>query len=264
VTDLDAFCQALKTHDLPGAPGTGLGASGASALDTGEIMAKGRWIRRRRRLAAGSAGLAAAAVAVTAISHLSAPSHPSPVLARPRAVPTGSSGQATGPAPTVSGPSAREGRVIPAGAKDAVGELVFYGVRIHLRQLPGTTFGIMAGLRNASGGLTPVVEANETTGPDTAPGFHAVQSPSSTGSPAVAIPEFGYYSGPATTITARQGGRPVHAHLARWSVNSGIVIFWFSRQAGSAGSAGAALTGLAAYDAAGHRLPAGHPSPGQG
>ena len=261
MTDLDAFRQALKAHDLPGAPGTGLGASGASPLDTREIMARGRWLRRRRWLAAGSAGLAAAAVAVIAISHLSAPGHPSPVLARPPAASPGSSGHAASPATAVSGPPAREGRVIPAGAKDAAGELVFYGVRIHLRQLPGTTFGIMAGLRGASGGLTPEVETNETTGPDTAAGFHAVQSPSSTGSPPVAIPEFGYYAGPAASITAWQGGRLVHADLARWSVNRRIVIFWFARQAGSGGSA---LTGLAAYDAAGHRLPAGHPAAGQG
>jgi hypothetical protein len=261
VTDLDAFRQALKAHDLPGAPGTGLGASGASPLDTREIMARGRWLRRRRWLAAGSAGLAATAVAVIAISHLSAPGHPSPVLARPPAASPRSSGPAAGSAPAASGPPAREGRVIPAGAKDAAGELVFYGVRIHLRQLPGTTFGIMAGMRDASGGLTPEVETNETTGPDTATGFHAVQSPSAAGSPAVAIPEFGYYAGPAASITAWQGGRLLHADLARWSVNRRIVIFWFARQAGSAGTA---LTGLAAFDATGHQLPAGHPAAGQG
>jgi len=160
-----------------------------------------------------------------------------------------------------SGPPPREGRVIPAGFKDAAGELVFYGVRIDLRQLPGTTFGIMAGLRDASGALTPEVETNETTGPDTATGFHAVQSPSAAGSPPVAIPEFGYYAGPAASITAWQGGRLLHADLARWSVNRRIVIFWFARQAGSGGTA---LTGLAAYDAAGHQLPAGHPAAGQG
>ena len=160
-----------------------------------------------------------------------------------------------------SGPPPRAGRVIPAGFKDPAGELVFYGVRIDLRQLPGTTFGIMAGLRDASGALTPEVETNETTGPDTATGFHAVQSPSAAGSPAVAIPEFGYYAGPAASITAWQGGRLLHADLARWSVNRRIVIFWFARQAGSAGTA---LTGLAAYDAAGHQLPAGHPAAGQG
>jgi hypothetical protein len=259
VTDLDALRRALKAPDLPGQPGPGTAYTGA--LDTREIMAKGRWLRRRRRLAAASASLAAAAAAVTAISHLSAPSHPSPALVQPRATSAGASAPAASPVPTAAGPPAREGRIIPAGAKAATGELVFYGVRIRARQLPGTTFGIMAGVRDASGALTPEVEANETTGSAIAPGFHAVQSAASVGRPAVAIPEFGYYSGPATAITARRGGRLVHADLARWSVNHGIVIFWFSRQSGSAGPA---LTGLAAYDAAGHQLPAGHPTPGQG
>jgi hypothetical protein len=160
-----------------------------------------------------------------------------------------------------SGPPPRAGRVIPAGYKNAVGELVFYGVRIHLRQLPGTTFGIMAGVRDASGALTPEVETNETTGADTAPGFHAVEAPSSVGSPAVAIPEFGYYAGPATSITALDHGRVIHADLARWSVNPRIVVFWFIPPAAPAG---ATLTGLAAYDAAGHQLPAGSTTPGNG
>ena len=160
-----------------------------------------------------------------------------------------------------SGPPPREGRVIPAGFKDPAGELVFYGVRIDLRQLPGTTFGIMAGLRDASGALTPEVETNETTGPDTAPGFHAVQAPSSVGSPAVTIPEFGYYAGPAASITALDHGRVIHARLARWSVNPRIVVFWFIPPAAPAG---ATLTGLAAHDAAGHQLPAGSAAPGHG
>jgi hypothetical protein len=145
--------------------------------------------------------------------------------------------------------------------KDAAGELVFYGVRIHLRQLPGTTFGIMAGLRDASGGLTPEVETNETSGPDTAAGFHAVEAPSSVGSPAVAIPEFGYYAGPAASVTALDHGRVIHARLARWRVNPRIVVFWFIPPAAPAG---ATLTGLAAYAAAGHQLPAGSTAPGNG
>jgi hypothetical protein len=165
------------------------------------------------------------------------------------------------PAGSPSGLPSPEGRVIPGGYKDAAGELVFYGVRIHARQLPGTTFGVMAGLRDPSGALTPEVETNETTGPDTAPGFHAVESAVSVGSPAVAIPEFGYYAGPAASVTARDGGRLVHAKLARWSVNPRIVIFWFLPPSAPAGTS---LTGLAAYDAAGHQLPAGHSTAGTG
>ena len=81
------------------------------------------------------------------------------------------------------------------------------------------------------------------------------------GRPAVAIPEFGYYAGPAASITALDHGRVIHARLARWSVNPRIVVFWFIPPAAPAG---ATLTGLGAYDAAGHQLPAGSGAPGNG
>jgi hypothetical protein len=127
--------------------------------------------------------------------------------------------QARSGAPGRSAAPAREGRVISTGIKDAGGELVLYGVRIHTQQLPGITFGIMAGLRDSAGGLTPELETNETQGSASSAGFHAVEAASSVGSPAVAVPEFGYYAGPAATITAQEGGRQVRAHLARWSAN---------------------------------------------
>ena len=215
--------------------------------------------------AAGTAvlGLAALAIADTAAGQADRPQATTLAAvsrARPSADPAARKQGAAGSA-RPSGPPPREGRVIPAGYKNAAGELVFYGVRIHLRQLPGTTFGIMAGLRDASGVLTPEVEANETSGSGTAPGFHAVEAPASVGSPAVAIPEFGYYAGPATSITALDHGRVIHADLARWSVNPRIVVFWFLPPAAPAG---ATLTSLAAYDAAGHQLPAGNFTPGRG
>jgi hypothetical protein len=234
--------------------------------------------------AAGTAvlGLAALTIADAAASH---PSHPQATTlaavshTRPSAAPDrkqiaarkqlaagkqlagGSSRPVGRPAGSAPNPPRREGRVIPAMFKEAGGELVFYGVRIRLAELPGTTFGIMAGLRDTAGRLTPEVEANETAGPDTATGFHAVQAATSVGSPAAAIPEFGYYAGPATAITARDAGRLVHAHLARWSVNPRIVIFWFTPPAAPDGTS---PHGLAAYDHAGHRLPAGNTTPGHG
>jgi hypothetical protein len=161
--------------------------------------------------------------------------------------------------PRVSAGPAREGRVIPSGIRDAGGELVFYGVRIHTQQLPGVTFGIMAGRRDSAGGLTAEVETNETQGSASSAGFHAVEAASSVGSPAVAVPEFGYYAGPAATITAREGGRQVQAHLARWSANPRIVIFWFTPS-----STGSAPQNLTAYSTAGHKLPAGNSAPGHG
>ena len=156
--------------------------------------------------------------------------------------------------PRLSAGPAREGRVIATGIKDTGGELVFYGVRIHTQQLPGVTFGIMAGLRDSAGGLTPEVETNETQGAASSAGFHAVEAASSVGSPAVAVPEFGYYAGPAATITAREGGRQVQAHLARWSANPRIVIFWFTPS-----STGGTPQNLTAYSTAGQSCPPATP-----
>ncbi len=151
--------------------------------------------------------------------------------------------------------------MIPAGLSDPDGQLVFYVVGIDLRGLPGTRFGVMAGHRDTAGRLVPAVETNETSGPATAAGFHAVEAPVAAGSPSTAIPEFGYYAGPAATITGTVGGHLVRARTARWSGDPAIVIFWFPR---TAGSAGRAARNLAAYDRAGHRLAAGHATPGQG
>lgn len=75
----------------------------------------------------------------------------------------------------------------------------------------------------------------------------------------MAVPEFGYYAGPAATITAREGGRQVQAHLARWSANPRIVIFWFTPS-----STGGTPQNLTAYSTAGHKLPAGNSAPGHG
>jgi len=151
------------------------------------------------------------------------------------------------------------GAVISTGIRDSAGELVFYAVRIHVTQLPGTTFGVMGGYRDASGKLTGDVEANEFSGSDTAPGFHAVEAPMTASGQAV--PEFGYYAGPAAKITGVVGGRRILADHAQWSVNPKIVIFWFSP---SANHGAQAVTGLAAYNAHGKRLPAGHNSAGVG
>jgi hypothetical protein len=198
---------------------------------------------------------------LAALSHPRLSSGPAAKAGRPltrsRAEQAGQLAGSGGPGRS-AGP-AREGRVISTGIKDTGGELVFYGVRIHTQQLPGVTFGIMAGRRDSAGGLTPEVETNETQGSASSAGFHAVEAASSVGSPAVAVPEFGYYAGPAATITAREGGRQVQAHLARWSANSRIVIFWFTPS-----STGSAPQNLTAYSTSGHKLPAGNSAPGHG
>src|SRR4051794_19773810 len=66
------------------------------------------------------------------------------------------------PPPTRVAASEHEvlGDVIPSG----FGDLVFYGVKVQEPRLPDTTFGVMAGARDAAGGLTDLVIANETSG----------------------------------------------------------------------------------------------------
>jgi hypothetical protein len=259
VTDLESFQRALKAQDEASQPGPGPHTPDSIALNIGEIMAKGRWLRRRRQAAAvgGSLCLAAAAfAAVTGISHLSRTSSAPALSPATGSVSAGAPRRAASPASP-----APEGQVVPTGIQTAAGEVVLYGIRVHLRELPGTTFGIMAALRDASGKLTPEITTNETTGPDTAAGFHAVEGAMTTGTPAVAMPEFGYYAGPAVKITALDGTQHVRARIARWSVNPRVVIFWFTP---AADPGGATLHHLAAYNTAGQLLPAGNNAPGVG
>jgi hypothetical protein len=114
--------------------------------------------------------------------------------------------------------------------------------------MPGVHFGIVAGRLMPDGTLVADLASNETEGSDRSPGFHAVHDSLVTGGGAV--PMFGYYAGPAATITGTLGSRPVTARQAVWSEDTGVVVFWFE-------PAGGTVTNLVAVDAAGNRLPAG-------
>ncbi|MEV6640995.1 hypothetical protein [Amycolatopsis sp. NPDC051371] len=138
------------------------------------------------------------------------------------------------------------GEVIPSG----LGDLVFYGVEVQEPRLPQTTFGIMAGARDASG-LKDLIIANETSGSDKAPGFHAVTG--GLNADGHDVPGFGYYVGPAAKITSSAGV----AHQARWSADPNVVVFWFDL-----GTPDPAR--LKAYDAAGNKLPTGDTGVGHG
>ncbi|MEU3627375.1 hypothetical protein BS329_26920 [Amycolatopsis coloradensis] len=142
------------------------------------------------------------------------------------------------------------GDVIGTGVHGDGGELVFSGVKIDVEQLPGTTFGIMAGRRPAGGQVTAGVVANEFEGSDKAPGFHAVSGGIN------GYPSFGYYAGPAVKITAKVAGKSVTARQAPWSVDPNVVVFWFDSDADP--------LELAAFDASGKELPAGNTGVGHG
>lgn len=113
MTDLDTFRQALQA---PGVPHRG--APDPAALDIDKIMARGRRIRRRRRLVAcgGSACLAAGLIsAVTGISHLGR-QDPSPAQAPAASVlpPVPSSVPVPVPVPASPLPSSSRERQAPA------------------------------------------------------------------------------------------------------------------------------------------------------
>lgn len=147
------------------------------------------------------------------------------------------------------------GSVITTGLTGSHGELVFWFSKVDLSQLPKTTFGLIAGTRDAGGALRPGVATNETEGSDDAPGFHAVQG-------AMTIdrqlfPAFGYYSGPVARIMATVNGSTVTLHQAAWDRNPNIVVFWTDLGVGDPSN-------LTAYDAAGNVLPAGNSAVGHG
>ena len=129
------------------------------------------------------------------------------------------------------------------------------GQAINEKAIPKTHFGIMAGRQLPSGELVDEVMANETTGSDNAPGFHAVQG--SMGLDAGKSPTFGYYVGPAAKITAKAGGKTVTAKHATWSEDPSVVVFWFSPSVSGVGK-------LAAFNSAGKQLPTGNSGVGVG
>ena len=143
------------------------------------------------------------------------------------------------------------GDVVPAG----FGGWSFWAQKVDSAELPKVRFGVMAGKRTGDG-LTGVVMSNETEGSDRAPGFHAVQTGMNVGGSDT--PTFGYYAGPAAKITAKGG---VTAKQAVWSEDSTVVFFWFDpAQVG----AGFSPEDLAAFDAAGRKLPTGNNGPAVG
>lgn len=182
-----------------------------------------------------------------------APAAPA-VAARDKALQNKQAAAAQAPAEADPNP-APFGAVVPTGVKTANGELVFYGVAIKDSALPHTTFGVMAGTRDAAGKTTGEYLTNETSGTDRDPGFHGISGGANVNG--VDVPTFGYYAGPAAKITAKIGGKTVQAHQATWSQDSKIVIFWFDGTAGDP-------THVTAFDSAGHTLPSGRTTVGHG
>jgi len=191
---------------------------------------------RNRWLYTAGAAVACAAVLVTA----------NVALASRNAAPPSSFEAAAPAASATTTPG-----IITTGIKVGAGEWVLYPKPIQEAAIPKITFGLMLGY--AVEGEEPVdaVMSNETEGSDRAPGFHAVQ-----GGMAIeqgVTPTFGYYVGPAAKITGKVSGKKVTASQA--ALDDSIQVFWFDATG---------LSGLAAYDADGKKLPTGNAGIGVG
>jgi hypothetical protein len=216
---------------------------------------RSRVARQRRRANV----LAVAAVALVAVSGVAGwLIHPPGVGHRPAVT-------AQGPAQASQRPSAAVppicsrlcpdrsplGTVIPAGKASNTEERVFYAVAVNDPALPGVHFGVMAGRRGPSGEVIGDVLANELRGgSDRSPGFHAVTDAQRVGDRPV--PMFGYFVGPAAQIVTRTGTGRVTAHLAAWSEDHRVLIFWFDLADVPPYSS---VDGISALDGSGRRIP---------
>ena len=129
--------------------------------------------------------------------------------------------------------------------------LALYGVHIDDSAIPCTHFGLMVGTVDASGTATGQYEANEVSGSDLEPGFHAV---SMVGKDFAGTYFVGYYVGPAATISVVVNGVPTDAHVAAWSVNPNVKFWWL----GGSANGNPTLGALTAKDASGNVLPVGN------
>ncbi|WP_067510481.1 hypothetical protein [Actinoplanes sp. TFC3] len=115
-------------------------------------------------------------------------------------------------------------------------------------------FGFAIGVRRPGNVVTEDLTISEYQGTATTPGFHPMQAQMDLGAKSVQ-PAFGYYSGTPASITVRDTGRTLTAHLARWSEDPGTTVFWFDPADVHDSSQ---WSDLGAYDASGARLPDGH------
>jgi hypothetical protein len=225
-TDLEDFLVAL--HEP--APETG------PVVPLDEIVRKGRRLRTRRRLAGGMAWITALSVVVGGCFLL---------FGKP---------SSTSLPPADLRPSDTFGAPIRTGIVQPGGEIV---VMMAYNDVSGMqSVGCFAADDGALSGCRTVWDWPRR---EYATGFHAVHAPVTVEGRGD-LPIFGFFIGPAATITVNANGRTVAAQTAVWSEpavwaeDADIELFWFPRDEVSPA---ATLTGWAAYDADGKSLPTG-------
>ncbi|WP_305787218.1 hypothetical protein [Symbioplanes lichenis] len=197
MTDLDTFRNALE----------GPGDSLPPALD--DIMGAGRRLRLKRRLA--TVTVAAAALVVAAGSTVTVWQAQAPPAVQAAAWPT-----------SASAPDGTWGAPVRTGIKQNGREIVLTAFR---PDHPGVGFGVRACVEEAGGKLGTCVYDFDDAAPDRSPGFHSVGAVANEGG--TDFPMYGYYVGPAASVTATSRGKVVAAQTAQWSEDPDVVLFWF-------------------------------------
>ncbi|MFI5933821.1 hypothetical protein [Actinoplanes sp. NPDC051494] len=208
-TDLDTFRAALHGGD-DGLP---------PALD--DIMDAGRKLRVKRRLASVTVAAAALVITVGATATVWRAQAPPavPAAAAPQAV--------RWPAPTGPvTPDSMWGEPADTGMRSGGNKIVVTAFHNDNPAYPDITFGVRACVQAAGAELRNCHQNFDNEAPDNTPGFHAIGMTSSDGK--TALPMYGYYVGPAATITVRSRGEVVTAHTATWSEDANVVLFWFT------------------------------------
>lgn len=238
------------TQTVQSGSGNGLSVAGAPAVSPAPAASTSS----APPASALSSQVASALSSPTYVSKSSQPAAVSSGLAS--ASPTASclpAAQSTDGAPsaTPDGDAPPWGDLVNAGTDVGTStRLVLYGVHIDDSAIPCTHFGMMVGTLDASGTATGQYEANEVSGSDLEPGFHAV---SLVGKEFAGTYFIGYYVGPAASISVIVNGVPTTAHVAAWSVNPDVKFWWL----GGSANGNPTLGALTAKDAGGNALPVG-------
>jgi hypothetical protein len=200
MTDLETFRTALRGPDDGRPP----------ALD--DIMTAGRKLRRKRRLMTATL-VAAVLVAATGSAVAVWPSQgPAPVQA------------AVWP-PGPSNVDGSWGEAVDTGIVQKNRGIVVTAFHNDNPAYPAIKFGVRACAAAADDRLAPCTNTFDDVAPDNSPGFHSIELP--TIIDGFDFPMYGYYVGPAATITVKSRGKVVTAKTATWSENPGVVLFWF-------------------------------------
>lgn len=243
MNDLDEFRAAL--HGPPETQGR--------PAPLGDIIHAGKRLRRRRRIVTAVVAAAALAVIGGGTGIVYQASRPVNVV----------------PAEGLYSPAGSWGAAAETGIQQKAGQFVITFYRS--AEAPETL-----GFRGCWAGPDGAVDADDcyVSGmePDRTPGFHSISVPQNINGQDQ--PMFGYFVGPAEKITAKKDGKTITAETAVWSEDPDIVMFWFpfdqyspseiKSDANGKFASAPELTGWAAADEDGTKLPIGDPQPAAG